>query len=132
MPAFPSRRQFLHRAGTAAAVPVIAAAEPRASAADPAAVELVKSGKPLALVVADAPAVVPKKKGKNPPAGGEGLATQLLVEWVKKITDAELPVADKAPEGVPAIYVGKAAVAAGLKLEDIVSASHGRLRARPA
>jgi len=44
------------------------------------------------------------------------------------MTDAELPVADKAKDGVPAIYVGRAAVAAGLKLDDIVSASQEGLR----
>ena len=53
---------------------------------------------------------------------------QLLVDWVKKITDAELPVADKAPADRPVIYVGKAAVRAGLKLDDIASPSKEGVR----
>lgn len=53
---------------------------------------------------------------------------KLLIEWVRKITDAELPVAQQAPAGAPAIYVGKAALAAGLKLDDIASPSHEGVR----
>jgi hypothetical protein len=92
-----------------------------------AAVDVVKGGKPVATIVSDAkPAAEPKAKGKGKKqapaaAGGDAAATALLVEWVKKMTDAELRVADKAPAGGPAIYVGKAAVRAGLKLDDINS-----------
>lgn len=87
-------------------------------------IELVKSGKPAATIVSEARPegkVAPKAKKKQPDASpGDALATRLLVSWIKKITDAELPVAKQAPDG-PAIYVGKAAVAAGLKLDDIDS-----------
>jgi hypothetical protein len=97
------------------------------------AVELVKDGKPAATIVADAPPApkaAPKGGKKRAPeaaAGGEGQAVRLLVQWVKKITDAELPVADKAGAG-PAIYVGRAAVRAGLKLDDIDSPTREGVR----
>ena len=99
------------------------------------ALDLVKDGKPAVTIVSAVPREVepPPVKGKAPrkkqsPETDEALAVRTLVEWVKKITDAELPVADKATDGVPAIYVGKAAVAAGLKLDDIASPSHEGIR----
>ena len=73
-----------------------------AFAAPASAVELVKDGRPAVTIVADAPPApkaAPKGGKKRAPeaaAGGEAQAVRLLVEWVKKITDAELPVADKA------------------------------------
>ena len=101
-------------------------------AAPPAAgVELVTGGKPVAVVVSDARPVEPKGKGARKQAqnlGGDTLATKLVVEWVKKITDAELPVADKAPADRPAIYVGRAAVRAGLTLDDIDSPTREGVR----
>jgi len=128
----PSRRQFLHQVGATAAVPALAIeSEPAACGADEAgvAVELVKGGKPVATIVSLTNPIVPKKGGKNPATGnGDGLATQLLVEWLKKITGAELPVSDKAPTEGVAIYVGKAAVQAGLKLDDIDSPSKEGVR----
>ncbi len=99
------------------------------------ALDLVRDGKPLATIVIAAPpaAEAPPAKGKGArkrqgAETDEALAVRTLVEWVKKITDVELPVADKAPEDSPAIFVGRAAVAAGLKLDDIESASHEGLR----
>jgi Domain of unknown function (DUF4838)/Beta-galactosidase second all-beta domain len=86
-------------------------------------VDLVKAGKPVATVVSDAKpeAKAPAKgKARRVEPAGDAQATRILVEWLKKITDAELPVADKPGDG-PAIYVGKAAVRAGLKLDDINS-----------
>ncbi len=86
------------------------------------AIDLVKAGKPVATIVSDAPLAAkpaPKKK-KGPEAAGETPATRLLVDWIKKITDAELPVSTKAADG-PTIYVGSAAIKAGLKLDDIDS-----------
>src|SRR5690349_18618753 len=75
------------------------------------AVDLVRAGKPVATVVSDAgmraaPVKGGKKRAEDVP--DEALATRLLVEWVKKITGAELPVSGKAPADGPAIYVGKA------------------------
>ena len=100
-----------------------------------AAFELVKDGAPVAIIVTSAPAALeparPAKGGaKRKAAGGgdEALAVRVLNEWLKKITDAELPVAATAPDGATAIYVGEAARKAGLKLDDIVSASHEGIR----
>ncbi len=99
------------------------------------ALDLVRDGKPLVTVICAAPPEeapapvkgrVPKKKAA--PESDEALAVRTLVEWVKKITDVELPVAEAAADGVPAIYVGKAAAAAGLKLDDIASTSHEGIR----
>ena len=98
---------------------------------------LVRDGKPVATIVttvpkdAVQPAVTKGKtaRGKAGNAGGdESLAVRVLVEWIKKITDAELPVADKAPAGAPAIYIGRAAEQAGLKLDDIASPSREGVR----
>jgi hypothetical protein len=115
-----------------------------------AALDLVRDGKPVATIVAKVkPEPTGKPAGKAGRAGKAGkaaqrarpetddaeasdgsetLAVQILVDWLKKITDAELPVAASAPEGRPAIYVGQAAIAAGLKLDDIASPSHEGLR----
>ena len=99
------------------------------------ALDLVRDGKPVAVIVTAAPreaeAAPAKGKGARKKAGpqnDESLAASTLAEWVKKITDADLPIADKAADGVPAIYIGRAAVAAGLKLDDIQSASHEGVR----
>ncbi len=101
-----------------------------------AALDLVRDGKPLATIVSagpreavePAPAKGKAAKRKPAPETDEAFAVRVLAEWVKKITDAELPIADKAPDGAPAIYVGQAALAAGLKLDDIVSPSREGVR----
>ena len=100
------------------------------------ALDLVRAGKPFATIVLATPPPAPEPapaKGKAPkrkpaPETDETFAARVLAEWVKKITDADLPIADKAPAGTPAIYVGQAALAAGLKLDDIVSPSHEGVR----
>ncbi|MCX7007524.1 MAG: hypothetical protein NTY53_09810, partial [Kiritimatiellaeota bacterium] len=100
-------------------------------------VVLVRDGKPVVTIVTSVPhdAVQPvttkgkaiRRKAVN--AGGdEALAVRVLVEWIKKITDAELPISDKPTAGAPAIYVGRAAEQAGLKLGDIASPSHEGVR----
>jgi Domain of unknown function (DUF4838)/Glycosyl hydrolases family 2, sugar binding domain len=55
-------------------------------------------------------------------------AANVIVEWVRKITGATLPVSDAAPKNGPAIFVGSAAVRAGLKIDDIESPSREGLR----
>lgn len=101
------------------------------------ALDLVRDGKPVATIVVAVPreAVEPAPaKGKAPRRkaavadNDEAFAVRVLAEWVKKITDADLPVTDKASDGTPAIYVGQAAIAAGLKLDDIVSPSREGIR----
>lgn len=92
------------------------------------AMEIVRDGQPVATIVTE----------KAPPAKGtrgrgewdDAAAAKVLVDWVKKITDAELPIADAAPAGKPAILVGAAAVNAGLKLHDIKSPTNEGMRIR--
>ncbi|MCX6910910.1 MAG: DUF4838 domain-containing protein, partial [Verrucomicrobia bacterium] len=100
------------------------------------ALELVKDGKPIAVIVtaialeaADAPA---GSRGRKMPArqavSDEVAAARLLADWIKKITDAELPVTNTPPPGVPAIFVGKAARDAGLNLDNIQSQTREGIR----
>lgn len=91
------------------------------------ALDLVKDGKPVAGVVVEGGAVSAGGR-RGPASASDAGAARVLVEWVKKITDAELPVADTAPAGAPAILVGAAAVKAGLNLDDIKSPSQEGVR----
>ncbi|MFM8273886.1 MAG: DUF4838 domain-containing protein [Gemmata sp.] len=125
MPNLPSRRQFIATTGaTSAALALTAGAR---AADEP--VALVKGGKPVATIVVDAKPPAPKGK-KEPVASAatEYGAALLLAEWLRKITDATVPVSETAPESGTAIYIGKAAVKAGLKLDDIDSASKEGVR----
>jgi len=100
------------------------------------AVEIVKDGKAVATVVAasgpevaETPKARPGKKAAvRREAAGEEAAAKLLVDWIEKITNVRPPVATEAPAGGPAIYVGKAAAAAGLKLDDIESPTREGVR----
>jgi hypothetical protein len=127
----------MHERCAGSIVPLCAAALVIAAASAPcAAADLVKDGKPVATVVlafqpaaADAPGGrVAKRAAAGQDGLGEEQAVKILVEWVGKITDAELPVASAAPPAGTAIYVGKAAVDAGLKLDGIESPSREGLR----
>jgi len=91
------------------------------------AVELVRDGRPVATVVVQQQSGAKRQRRRSFP-GDDGAAAKVLVEWVKKITDAELPLASEAPEGQPAVFVGAAAVAAGLKLDGIASPTKEGLR----
>ena len=103
---------------------------------DSQAIDLVRDGKPIASIVVvrtidsanSNPAAAKGSKQKKGVVSDEEFAVQTLVEWIKKITDAELIVSDKPQENVPAIYIGQAAIDAGLTLNDIASASHEGLR----
>lgn len=86
--------------------------------------ELVRDGKAVATIIVGQ--VGPDAGGEVSP--GDREAANVLVSWIKKITDVELPVAESATASGPAIYVGAAAKAAGLNLEDIESPSHEGLR----
>ena len=100
------------------------------------ALELVKDGKPIAVIITSVPreSFNPgSAKGKNAKQNAslksdEALAVHTLIDWVKKITDVELQIADKGVEGVPAIYIGQAAIKAGLDLDKVVSPSKEGLR----
>jgi hypothetical protein len=92
------------------------------SANDCLALDLVRDGKPVATIIAD-----------NPPPGkttssSDMEAARMLVSWIAKITDVQLPIAQAAPAGMPAIYVGTAAVKAGLNLDDIHNPTNEGLR----
>ena len=80
------------------------------------ALDLVKDGRPLATVVVTSDA--------------DQEAGQILVDWVGKMTGATLPIGEKPAAGQPAIYIGAAALGAGLKLDDIASPSQEGLRLR--
>ena len=56
------------------------------------------------------------------------MAAEVLVDWVRKMSDAELPIVDEAPAKGPAVYVGAAAVEAGLDLTEIKSPSNEGVR----
>ena len=93
------------------------------------AMELVRDGKAVATVVVEPQALSEAKKGgRRGLVADDSLAAQVLVDWVKKITDVALPVATSAPADGPAVYVGAAAIKAGLKLDAIVSPSQEGLR----
>jgi len=97
------------------------------SALTAAGMEIVRDGQPVAVIVTEkAPA--PEKGGRRRGEWDDAGAAKVLVDWVKKMSDAELPVADAAPAGKPAIYVGAAAVKAGLKLDDIKSPTNEGMR----
>ena len=90
---------------------------------------IVREGQPVAtIVVKKAPSV--KGRRRRAPVATDAGAAATLVDWVRKMSGAELPVAEAAPAGTPTIYVGAAAVEAGLKLDDIRSASQEGLRVR--
>ncbi len=56
------------------------------------------------------------------------MAARVLADWVKKITGADLPIAESAQPGQTPIYIGAAAINAGLKIDDIDSPTHEGLR----
>lgn len=100
-----------------------------------ASVDLVTDGKPSAVIVCEAKPAHPgggagkKQKQKTEDASrGEAQAAFVLVEWIKKMTGAELPVVTQATEGQAAVWVGQAAIRAGLRLDDLESPSREGLR----
>ena len=75
---------------------------------------LVDNGQPTAVIV-----------------GVENLAAgKLLQDWVKRMSGAELPIVDQPVAGRVSIYLGKAALAAGLGLADLDSRSQEGLRVK--
>ena len=92
--------------------------------------EIVKNGKPIATVVVSAGETESGSSGKrgrrNDP--GDQMAAEVLVDWVRKITQAELPIVNTPPPEGPVILIGRAAVEAGLNLNDIDSPSNEALK----
>src|SRR4051812_37853027 len=86
------------------------------------AADLARGGKSFAVVVVNAPPDAPKAKGKGKASvTGDAAAAQLLAEWLGKMTGASIPTQHQMPAAGTPIYVGRAAVEAGLKLDDIDS-----------
>ncbi len=85
--------------------------------------DVVHDGRPVATIVvrSDGPDAKTGRRARQEPS--DSRAAGVLAEWVQKMTGAELPVADTAPKGAPAIYVGAAAIQAGLRLDKIDSPS---------
>ncbi|HLX62173.1 MAG TPA: DUF4838 domain-containing protein [Planctomycetota bacterium] len=99
------------------------------------ALELVKDGKAVATIVVDGPALELDQKTKKRPAkqvrnfaADDVHAAEVLADWIEKITGAKLSVSRAAPKEGAAIFVGTAAVKAGLKLDAIDSPSHEGVR----
>jgi hypothetical protein len=94
--------------------------------------DVVRGGRPMATIVIEPSEqkLRPAHRRKDPSAKwpSDRQAAEVLRDWVRKMTDAELPIAEVAPEQGAAIYVGAAAVKAGLRLDDIPSLSHEALR----
>ncbi len=87
-------------------------------------VVIVRDGKAVASVVVradDAPTRGKKRSRRRRSGASDDMAARALVDWIRKITDVELPIVQTPPKGSPAIYVGAAAVAAGLRLDDVSS-----------
>lgn len=98
-----------------------------------AAMDVVRDGQPVACIVVRASQADAAASGRAAkPHGGSQSADQraagVLVDWVKKMTGAELAVTDTPPSGTPAIFVGAVAVQAGLRLDEIDSPSHEGVR----
>ena len=55
-------------------------------------------------------------------------AAEVLADWIEKITEVRLDIVGRAPKGRPAIFVGEAAIKAGLNLSDIDSPTNEGLR----
>jgi hypothetical protein len=112
------------------------------------AIDIVKDGRAVAVIVAAkaggglAQGDVRKERllrqrQARPRAGGakargfecdDLAAADVLAEWVEKITDVRLEVVNQAPASGPVIYVGSAAIKAGLNLTDINSPTSEGLR----
>ncbi|MBN2473291.1 MAG: DUF4838 domain-containing protein [Pirellulales bacterium] len=93
------------------------------------ALELVRDGKPVASVVVAAPRETSPSRNRRG-GWGDRRAAEVLVEWVGKMTDAELSIVDQAPPSGPVVCIGAAAVEAGLDLDAIDSPSREGLRIR--
>jgi hypothetical protein len=91
--------------------------------------DLVRDGKPVAsIVVASPQSDGPSRRRRG--GWDDRRAAEVLADWVRKMTDAELPVVATAPDRGPVVYVGAAAIDAGLKLDDIDSPSGEGVRIR--
>ena len=97
---------------------------------------IVKDGRAVAVIVkqevTETPAQSQEKKERKKRSAAfecnDQAAAIVLADWIEKITDVRLEIVGQAPNGRPAIYVGAAAIEAGLNLSDIDSPTKEGLR----
>lgn len=92
------------------------------------AMDLVKDGQAAVVIVVDL-SPQPDPAGDREQKGWDDQkAADVLMEWIKKITDVQLKQSEAPEAGKAAIYVGRAAVKAGLNIADIPSPTHEAVR----
>lgn len=93
-------------------------------------VEIVRDGKPVAVVVSRrAGDRLSARRGQSQ-VWDEWRAAEVLVDWVKKMTGVTLPLQETVPTQGPAILVGTPALEAGLSLDDLHSPSNEGFKIR--
>jgi hypothetical protein len=111
------RREFVEALVGGAVVMLILSVFPFQRTAQPeSGMEIVSDGRAIAKVVVELE------------EESDMMAAQVLVDWVRKMTDVELPIVSSVAWDETAIYIGEAAVKAGLQLDDIDSPSQEGLR----
>src|SRR3954454_25379313 len=98
-----------------------------------AAMDIVRDGKAMAGVVAEADAQAAKPHGRmrkkaRGVEGSDAYAARVLVDWIHKISGTTMKLKTSAPANASAIYIGAASIKAGLRIDDIDSASHEGVR----
>ena len=98
---------------------------------------IVRDGRPLATIVVrsppgeegreEGPGAAPDAAALDDPQVADRRAAGLLQEWIELMTGARLPIADR-PGAGPSIYVGEAAIGAGLDMGNLRSPSHEGVR----
>lgn len=90
---------------------------------------IVDDGKPIATIVVTNAATDDGSSGRRRRTkSADQMAAEVLVEWVRKITDAELTIVNTPPANGPVILIGQSAIESGLKLDDIDSQSNEGLK----
>jgi hypothetical protein len=92
------------------------------------ALDVVRDGEAVATIVVERASTAAQAGKRRGPESADQRAARVLAEWVRKMTGAELPIADSAVDEATPIFVGPAAIRAGLKLDDIDSPSREGLR----
>ena len=98
--------------------------------------DIVRDGQAIAVIVrqeaADTAVQGQRNRGRNKPARtfewSDQMAAEVLADWIEKMTDVRLKIVGQAPNKKPAIYVGQAAIKAGLNLNHIDSPTNEGLR----
>ncbi len=99
--------------------------------------DIVRDGRALAVIVAEeAPNNIEQSQGKNPQRRrtrgfeyDDLAAARVLADWIEKMTDVRLEIAGQSDDPRrPAIYIGTAAVKAGLDLSNIDSPTKEGMR----